>query len=120
MLEDPMNESVSVLVQDLLDEIYDLDWEGVISDNKKALVRLDAETADKYITNLEEHIEELECCAEDYYQLDKDKLNSIVKKALKNMFDDLSLPDDWVAEKIIDVVDDIESECEKYNENKDI
>ena len=54
--------------------------------NEKALFLLDAESADKEISDLEEKVEDLEWVEADYYTIDKDDLEAIVSNAMRKMF----------------------------------
>ena len=79
-----MNETVTDLVQELLDTMNEL---GVpLGENTQKLALLDAESADKKISDLELEIEKFEWDRENYYVVDKSKFEVIVNKALRFIF----------------------------------
>ena len=124
MIEDPMNNTVTHLVQGLLDVIDKKDWFNA-NDNQRELALLDAESADKYIEDLEDKVEELEWSADDYYQIDKDDMDMIITRAMRDMF--FSQEDSiWVQPEELDydgwleaTIDVVKAQCEKVNKNKE-
>ena len=124
MIEDPMNNTVEHLVQGLLDVIDKKDWFNA-NGNQRELALLDAESADKYIGMLEGEIEDFEWSAGDYYQIDKDDMDIIITRAMRDMF--FSQGDNvWVQPEELDydgwledTIDMVKAQCEKVNKNKE-
>jgi len=117
-----MDETMESVVGQLCDII---EGDGEFLPNGRALALLDARSADDEIERLEEKIEEIEWCADDYYQIDKDDLDMIVTRAMGKMFfakdgtymeteefDFDNFVDDTIAE--------LEKEMDKVNKNKDL
>ena len=79
-----MNDTVENLVQGLLDEMEESGLRT--SANRKALLLLDARSADDELETLEEKVEDLEWAVEDYFTIDKDDLGVIVARVMRSMF----------------------------------
>ncbi len=101
--------SIKEVVKDLLDVI---DSGGKLHGNRRALAEHDAESADKYVTELEEQIEETEYIiynAEDWIDPEVDEMEKKFEEGLK-FFSDISSDDE---QALLDLVDDITETLKK-------
>ncbi len=97
-----MGVDIKEVVKDLLDVI---DSGGKLHGNRRALAEHDAESADKYVTELEEQIEETEYIiynAEEWIDPEVDAMEKKFEEALEG-FD--IFPDD--EEALLDLIDDL-------------
>ena len=109
MIQD-LDIGVKVLVEDLFDTMKDLGVE--LGDNTQKLALLDAESADKYIGELEDRVEDLEWAADDYYQIDKDQFEEYLQKLLED--------EDMDDDEATDVVEAMKTFMDLNNKNKDV
>ncbi len=119
-----MDETVENLVTRLCDIIED---GRTLQANDKALFLLDARSADIELEMLEERVEDLEYAAEDYYQLDKDDIETKMRSKISDQFltnegvvseafaDDFD--NDMVSDLVEDILSDILVLMEKENLN---
>ena len=90
--------------------------------NERDLAKLDAESLELEIEKLEDKVEELEFNSEDYFTIDKDKLEKVFNNAVRKMFfnndgayliTDKSDYDIWVDDAIFQLTLEMEKESEK-------
>ena len=78
-----MDRTVKELVEQLCDMI---DGHGEFHNNGRELALLDAESADDELSELEEKVEDLEWNEDDYFTIDKDKMDVIMTRVMRKMF----------------------------------